>query len=172
MFNLPLRAVAHAVMGLGLLWSAAVLAGPLTLSADLLEVTDGGVGLIWRSCPEGQVPDTTRTCTGTPLKFTHGDALKRARDQALLTGKDWRVPNVKELSSIVDRTRVNPAFDTTVFPLTPGQNEGIYWTSTPEIGDVPNGGRRAITVRFSFGDTDFLARSSSVPILRLVRSAP
>jgi hypothetical protein len=48
------------------------------------------------------------------------------------TQTDWRFPNVKELSSITDKTRNNPAIDVTAFPSTPS-NE--FWTSTPYAGD-------------------------------------
>jgi Protein of unknown function (DUF1566) len=172
MFNLSIKAAVHWVMGLGLLWGAAAHAGPLALSADFQEVTDAGTGLIWRSCPEGQTSDTARVCTGAELTFTHEDALKRAKAQATATGLGWRVPNVKELSSIVDRTRSRPTLDTTVFPVNPSLNEARqYWTSTPEIG-TPAGGRRAMTVSFAFGFTDVLARSDNNIILRLVRNAP
>jgi len=40
---------------------------------------------------------------------------------------DWRVPNIKELASIVDYSRVNPAIDETFFPNT---NADSYWSST------------------------------------------
>ncbi|MEK7846656.1 MAG: DUF1566 domain-containing protein, partial [Nitrospinota bacterium] len=40
---------------------------------------------------------------------------------------DWRLPNIKELKSIVDNTKYNPSIDTTYFPNT---NSSIYWSST------------------------------------------
>jgi len=40
---------------------------------------------------------------------------------------DWRLPNVRELESIVDAGRYSPAVDTSVFPNT---KSSYYWTST------------------------------------------
>jgi hypothetical protein len=40
---------------------------------------------------------------------------------------DWRLPNVKELRSIVDNTQNSPSIDQTVFPDT---DLWFYWSST------------------------------------------
>jgi hypothetical protein len=40
----------------------------------------------------------------------------------------WRVPGVKELETLVDETRSNPAIDPTAFPSTPAD---YFWTSSP-----------------------------------------
>lgn len=90
-------------------------------------VTDRKTGLTWRRCSEGQAwSNNAGTCTGLASVFTHEQALVRAKSQ---TG--WRVPNVKELSSLADRTRANPAIDPVAFPATP---VNYYWTSTPVAG--------------------------------------
>ncbi len=92
------------------------------------EVTDSKTGLIWKRCSEGQTWTGT-TCSGILLTFTHEQALARATLQSGVTG--WRLPNVKELFSIVDRTRSNPAIDTTIFPAT-NTNHNL-WSSTPLV---------------------------------------
>jgi hypothetical protein len=92
------------------------------------EVTDTKTGLTWRRCSEGQAWSGT-TCTGTAATYTQEQALAHAKSQASVAG--WRLPNVKELSSITDKTRSNPAIDTTAFPATPSS---WYWSSTPEVG--------------------------------------
>lgn len=94
------------------------------------EVTDTQTGLIWRRCSEGQAWSGS-TCTGTVATYTHEQALARATAQAGTAG--WRLPNVKELASITDKTRAFPAIDTTAFPSTPSS---WYWTSTPFVGDA------------------------------------
>jgi hypothetical protein len=43
-------------------------------------------------------------------------------------GGGWRLPTVKELTTIVDHTRHDPAIDPQAFPGTPGEN---FWSSTP-----------------------------------------
>jgi hypothetical protein len=92
------------------------------------EVTDTQTGLTWRRCSEGQTW-SGGTCTGTIATYTHEQALARATSQAGTAG--WRLPSVKELSSIADKTRSNPAIDTTAFPATPSD---WYWSSTPYAG--------------------------------------
>ena len=71
------------------------------------------------------------TCTGTASAFTHESALTRASTQATATGVAWRLPNVKELSSIADKSRINPAIDTVAFPATPAS---WFWSSSPYVG--------------------------------------
>lgn len=106
-------------------------AQPYVISPDGLEVTDQKTGLIWRRCAEGmQVIDGT--CTGTALTFTHDAALQRAADQVSPTAI-WRLPNIKELTSIADKSLSNPAIDATAFPATPAS---YFWSSSPYAFDV------------------------------------
>lgn len=96
------------------------------IEADGTEVRDRQTGLIWRRCTEGQ-SFNGQTCTGEPIPFNeHEPALRHAKTQV-----GWRVPNVKELASILDLTRVSDGgIDPVAFP---GQPPGwiIYWSSTP-----------------------------------------
>jgi hypothetical protein len=92
------------------------------------DVVDTLTGLIWRRCPEGQ-DWTDSTCLGRPLQFNLPGALRRGR-AAAATGKGWRLPNVKELASLVDASRVAPPFiNSDLFPGT----QGKYWTSTHDV---------------------------------------
>jgi hypothetical protein len=111
----------------------AVSAQPFVVSADGSEVTDQHTGLIWKRCSEGMSWNGS-TCAGTASMFTHEAALTQAASQATSTGVAWRLPNVKELSSITDKTVVNPAIDSTAFPATP---TSWFWSSTPVTGS-PN----------------------------------
>ena len=67
-------------------------------------------------------------CTGTAATYTHEQALAYAQTQ---TG--WHLPNVKELFSLVDKSRVSPAIDATAFPATPSS---YFWTSSPYAGSA------------------------------------
>jgi Protein of unknown function (DUF1566) len=109
-------------------------AAPFTVSANGQEVTDTKTGLIWRRCAEGMIA-SAGTCTGTASTFPHEAALTRASTQAAATGVAWRLPSVKELSSIADKTRSNPAIDTTAFPATPAS---YFWSSSPYVGNALN----------------------------------
>jgi hypothetical protein len=44
---------------------------------------------------------------------------------------DWHLPNVTELTSIVDDARSSPAIDPTVFPRTPSTS---FWSSSSDSG--------------------------------------
>jgi hypothetical protein len=97
-----------------------------TVSTSGLEVTDTRTGLTWRRCAEGQTFDGS-TCSGNVLHLTHETALAYARDQA-----GWRLPNVKELQTLIDRSQTAPSIDTSAFPGTPLY---WFWTSTPVVGN-------------------------------------
>ncbi|MBT9500947.1 MAG: DUF1566 domain-containing protein [Burkholderiaceae bacterium] len=99
------------------------------ISADGHEVSDARTALIWRRCLEG-MSHSAGGCSGTSALFVHEAALTHAQAESAKTGKNWRVPNIKELSSIADRTRSNPAIDTTLFPHAVG-SVGSLWSSTP-----------------------------------------
>jgi hypothetical protein len=121
-------------MGLtaGVMVVFAALAGSAqaALSANGDEVTDTSTGLIWRRCAQGQAW-TGSTCSGTPTLYTWDQAVAAAQAQALSTGVAWRLPNVKELNSIVSLARISPAIDTVAFPATQSTS---HWTSTPYAG--------------------------------------
>ena len=104
------------------------------------------------------------TCTGTAGSFTWAEATARAR---AATTKDaaWRLPDVKELSSLVDDGRVNPSIDAARFPATPTL---WFWTSTSDAND----GAYAWFVNFGTGYTGHHGFRSDRHALRLVRSAP
>ena len=67
----------------------------------------------------------TQTLYAGPM--TWADALTNCNALNYGGHDDWRLPNIKELSSLVDFEKVNPAIDTDAFPNT--QSDG-YWSST------------------------------------------
>jgi hypothetical protein len=68
-------------------------------SPDGTEVTDSTTGLVWRRCVEGMLwSSDAQTCVGNATRFRWRELLKHAK--ANRPG-GWRVPNVKELTSIV-----------------------------------------------------------------------
>lgn len=54
-------------------------------------------------------------------------ALSSCERLVLGGAADWRLPNIKELASIVDFSRSNPSLDTTYFPAAAAT---VYWSST------------------------------------------
>jgi len=104
-------------------------------SANFLDLGDGSVvdqvtGLMWRKCPEGLSGENCEL--GELVTLTWAGALQYApkiNDGAGFAGyHDWRLPNIRELSTIVDLQCANPAINTDVFPSTPVSHA---WTSSP-----------------------------------------
>lgn len=88
---------------------------------------------MWTGCSLGQ---TGSTCTGDALQVDWLSALSACEDLTWAGLADWRLPDVKELRSLVDESRVSPAIDVDLFPNTPyygpstTPNVGNYWSST------------------------------------------
>ncbi len=143
-----------------------------TVSADGQEVTDRKTNLIWRRCAEGMVV-SGGTCTGKAKDFTHEAAMRRAAAQASSTGKAWRLPNIKELSSIVDKSRSNPAIDPMAFPATPVNwfwSASLYFDDSVNAFDV-DATPSAWDVDFStgFADSGYRTNSHDVRLVRFVQ---
>lgn len=146
-------------LGIGILVSTTIPSfaqSRYTPSANGDEVTDTQTGLVWKRCVEGMAWNGS-TCTGSYATFTHEQALVQAKNST-----NYRLPNVKELASIVDKTRSNPAIDPTAFPATPSQ---WHWTSTPYVGFSSN----AWFVFFFNGDVDGYGFRYCSLAVRLVR---
>ncbi len=97
------------------------------------EITDNQTGLVWRRCSEGQNWNG-KTCAGSHQAYTFDGALARAQDQAGSSGVAWRLPNVKELKSLVNPEVINPAINASAFPGTPVT---YFWSGTPVAGYAP-----------------------------------
>jgi hypothetical protein len=82
--------------------------------------------------------------------------------------KDWRLPNRKELQSIVNYAAHNPAINTAAFPGFPsaGDNALSCWTSTPYAPDEV--AAKAWFVDFISGDVGIAALTNTKALL-LVR---
>ncbi len=106
---------------------AAAPAGRYTTSTDT--VTDTVTGLVWQRCTAGL--SGSNCAIGTASFYTQSDAASYCQSLNLggwSTG--WRLPNVKELQSIIDVREFNPSIDATAFPVTPSE---AFWTSSSVI---------------------------------------
>jgi len=131
-----------------------------TPSADGQEVTDSRTGLIWRRCAEGMV-FKGKTCTGQAAFLNQPDAAARAK-AASAPGAEWRLPILKELSSIVSAREAEEnkaAIDPNAFPATPVAR---FWTSSS------TGPGYFTFVGFSDGSAGEAPRATSAAV-RLVR---
>lgn len=106
-------------------------------------VTDQASGLQWKRCAEGQTWSGS-TCTGSATGHTWQQALQLADAASDAGHSDWRLPNIKELSSIVERACHSPAIDQAVFPATP---TSYFWSASPYAGSSD----RAWLVFFNHG---------------------
>ena len=99
------------MIGLSLLYAE------LTRDAATGIVSDSATGLEWQDNEIG----TTTNWQG---------AINRCEELELGSHSDWRLPNINELKSIVDRSKVNP-------PIKDGfihASSSFYWSSTTDEG--------------------------------------
>ncbi len=122
------------------------------------EVVDKDTELIWQRCSMWQ---TGVDCDGRPSGTSWQGALQAAADERAATGKRWRLPNVKELRSIVEERCAYPTINLTIFPGVDGSG---YWSASPNAYDL----NKSWTVNFSFG-LSATANKSYANKIRLVR---
>ena len=137
-----------------------------TASADGQEVKDNKTQLVWRRCPEGMTWSGD-TCDGSASAMSHQAALQQAASQATGTGVAWRLPNVKELASIVDRSRSNPAIDPLAFPATPSN---AFWSSSPYVGSSSGAWGVYFSIGYVFNGYRYNDFRSDGLLVRLVRA--
>lgn len=90
-------------------------------------VTDVRSGLMWTQCAEGL--SGVGCDIGTAMTFTWAEALSHAVSSNFAGHTDWRLPNIKELSSLVEDCRLQPAINDSLFPNTPSLS---FWSGSPD----------------------------------------
>lgn len=96
-------------------------------------VTDQRTGLMWSQCTSGT--SGADCAAGDATTATWAQALQAAVDSTLAGHTDWRLPNIKELASIVERRCQRPALSIRAFPVAADNYE--YWSSSPVANDPP-----------------------------------
>ena len=122
-------------------------------------VTDTRTGLMWKQCVEGL--SGTDCATGSATLFTWAAALAHAEGHSFAGHDDWRLPNIKELRSLVEECRTDPAINDTVFPATP---LSYARSGSPYAGFSDS----AWVVAFTVGHAAYYNRSNNTHV-RLVR---
>lgn len=110
-------------------------------------VTDLATGLIWQQDSD----NVTREWSTAGVY---------CQELSLGGNTNWRLPNIKELESIVDY-RVSPSVDTSAF----SENTSYFWSATTDASESGN----AWTVVFTSGKTDSFSKSSHFFYSRCVR---
>jgi hypothetical protein len=89
-------------------------------------VTDRATGLIWKQCAEGL--SGADCLTGSATTFAWQAALQHAEAAVFAGSSLWRLPNKKELASLVEQRCYAPAINSRFFPNTPSS---WFWSSSP-----------------------------------------
>ena len=124
-------------------------------------LTDKPTGLMWKQCEEGT--SGVGCASGTASTFTWQAALQHAEGHSFAGYDDWRLPNIKELSNIVERSCYDPAINLSVFPNPSSSN---VWSGSPYAVDPSYA--YAWDVHFENGARDLNYRYK-VRSVRLVR---
>lgn len=118
-------------------------------------VIDKQTGLIWQRCQLGLSGELCDQ--GSLEQYTLEQALQQAEQS-----DGWRLPNVKELHSIVEKQCFQPAINLTIFPNTLASGS---WSSTLDAKDSDD----AWSVNFKYGYSHN-SRHDSYKTIRLVRN--
>jgi hypothetical protein len=104
---------------------------PVTGSGQYV-VLDRTTNLIWQGCPAGFSGADCNTGSTSGYFWVQAQGYCPGLDWGgYSTG--WRLPGVKELSSIVDSRKYYPAIDTTAFP---GMFISYFWSSAPAANNT------------------------------------
>jgi hypothetical protein len=102
-----------------------------TVSDNKQLIIDSKTALMWMRCSIDQsFSDATSTCeqsSTTSVGFNWAEALVMAEAHEFGGFSDWRLPNRKELDSIVDRSCYDPAVNEGLFP---GVSTTNFWTNS------------------------------------------
>jgi hypothetical protein len=97
-------------------------------------ITDTATNLVWQQTPY--------------ISKNWQDALSYCQNLELAGQTDWRLPNIRELQSIIDSSQYNPAMNP-AFNCLASQ----FWSSTTHSYNLYK--NYAWYVNFAYGDTDF-----------------
>jgi hypothetical protein len=127
-------------------------------SGQVLHLT---TNLMWMRCALGQTWDG-ETCLGEATPYTWKEALDNSVSYEFNGSSNWRLPNIKELSSITERSCTRPSINAELFPNTRPDD---FWTSTPSMSDP----ERAWVVAF-FNSSNSIKEKDRAIFVRLVRT--
>lgn len=129
------------------------------------EVIDSETGLIWKRCVKGMYVSGTFPfrdyCSGSPINYTWEEAVKIGYYE--IGPGSWRLPNLKELKSLVETACYGQAINQWAFPNAPGYT----WSASP-IPFVADYHDKAWLVDFESG-LDFWQPKKGLYAVRLVR---
>jgi hypothetical protein len=140
-----------------------------TDSSEFISYSDGTVthrvtGLMWKKCQEGRTGVNCELDDPSVVSpVTWRWSLQQASDSTYAGYTDWRVPNIKELASIVEISCFAPAINAAIFPNDPGVT---VWSSSTYVNYTPY----QWVLDFGYG-IDYQLEKSGEYRVRLVRDA-
>lgn len=137
-----------------------------TESADGKTVSDNFTGLMWAKCTNGTDHEIT-PCVGESAaqpKVNWKKAIESGALSTLADYDDWRLPNIKEIQTLVERQCHSPAINETVFDGKENMLDICYWTSTPASTE----GENAWSIDFRLGIISVIAKDTQCHV-RFVR---
>jgi Protein of unknown function (DUF1566) len=123
-------------------------------------VTHSLTGLMWKRCVQGL--SGADCATGTATEMHWSAALAAAVTDTTAGYNDWRLPNKKELESLVEFCGFSPSINQTLFPAALGSG---FWSGSTYARDPA----QAWEVGFDDGHTGANNKSSFSFNVRLVR---
>lgn len=124
-------------------------------------ITDNATGLMWQQADDGNTRDWE-------------NSLSYCENLTLAGHSDWRLPNAKELQSIIEYTRcpdatnspaIDPLFSCTSFNNPDGDpNYGYYWTGSP-LMDGPTPYTDAVYVCFGEAQGQMSLPPANIPTI-------
>ncbi|MBU2863559.1 DUF1566 domain-containing protein [Reinekea forsetii] len=118
--------------------------------------------LMWSRCSLGQTLKEDR-CVGEASEVDWSFGTEAATTSTLAGYNDWRLPDITEIETLIERACYDPAINLTVFPNTPSL---FYWSNTPDIyGPGP-----AWRLFFYYGDIYYYSYKHNQSAVRLVRN--
>lgn len=127
--------------------------------------TDISTNLMWKSCSEGLQGKQCSEGKAQLLNWPDAIASASAANLEKFAGHvDWRVPNIKELQSLVEARCFNPGINENIFPNTVGT---WFWSST-SVASSPGS---AWGIGFGAGYGFAKDKNGQKGMVRLVRDA-
>jgi len=84
-------------------------------------VSDSKTGLDWQDISENN-----------SITYNWQEAINYCESLTLDTYDDWRLPNINELKTLIDRSKINPAIKEVVFEYVKSSH---YWSSTSVVSN-------------------------------------
>lgn len=123
-----------------LLWAGCAVTGETTTPAAAFTnnrngtVTDNRTNLTWKLCLQGYTYQAGKCVDASATtNYAFRAALAHTQDlniNGFAGHSDWRIPNVKEVTSIIDFFCEKPALNDKVFSTEQFSGAGPIWTST------------------------------------------